>query len=197
MILALLVAQASAIEAEHAFARMAQAKGQWTAFRAFAAPDAVMFAPQPVRASAFLKGRRDPPASVAWSPAVSYVSCDGRWAVNTGSWTRPDRSVGYFSTVWRKRSDGRWRWLLDSGDTLAAPRIVPAHPFVRHAACGGAGRGNGFGAAPNGGYGASGDATLRWQWRIAADGARTLSVELWNGAAYDRVIDDRVAAPAA
>jgi hypothetical protein len=38
------------ISAELAFARLAQEKGQWTAFRQTATSDAVMFVPQRVRA---------------------------------------------------------------------------------------------------------------------------------------------------
>ena len=49
------------IAAELAFARLAQEKGQWTAFAATAANDAVMFEPQMVLAQAWLKGRANPP----------------------------------------------------------------------------------------------------------------------------------------
>ena len=64
------------VAAELGFARMAQDEGQWTAFRATADDDAVMFVPQQVSAKAWLKGRADPPASVKWSPSVVYVSCN-------------------------------------------------------------------------------------------------------------------------
>ena len=39
---------------ELAFARAAREDGQWTAFRAFAADDAVMFVPEPVNARDWL-----------------------------------------------------------------------------------------------------------------------------------------------
>src|SRR5687767_6190557 len=74
----------TAVGAERAFARDAQRHGQWTAFRAYAHPTAVMFTPQVVWAHEFLRGRKDPRESVRWWPARSYVSCDGRIAVNTG-----------------------------------------------------------------------------------------------------------------
>ena len=45
----------TAIDAERAFAADAQQRGQWTAFRATATEEAVMFVPQPVNAQAFLK----------------------------------------------------------------------------------------------------------------------------------------------
>ena len=66
MILALLFAAStpSVIDAENAFARDAQRLGQWTAFARYADTDAVMFTPQAVWAHDFLKGRKNPPASV-------------------------------------------------------------------------------------------------------------------------------------
>ncbi|MGN6692381.1 MAG: hypothetical protein ACTHJU_15705, partial [Sphingopyxis sp.] len=56
------------IAAEIAFARLAQDKGQWTAFRETAAPDAVMFVPQRVRAQDWLKSKKDPAEAVKWQP---------------------------------------------------------------------------------------------------------------------------------
>ena len=89
------------IAAEIAFNRLAQEKGQWTAFRETAAKDAVMFVPEVVLAQEWLKGRTDPPKSVTWQPHKAFMSCDGRTGVTTGAWQRPDGSVGYFTTVWQ------------------------------------------------------------------------------------------------
>ena len=103
MILALLLAAAepqSAIDAERAFAADAQKLGQWTAFRKYAADDAIMFAPQKVNAQEFPKPLKDPPTAVFWWPGKSFVSCDGSYAVNTGPWVRQwGKAVGYFTTV--------------------------------------------------------------------------------------------------
>jgi hypothetical protein len=178
------------IDAERAFAADAKAIGQWTAFRKWSTDDAVMFVPQPVNAHEFLKDRKDPPRAIDWWPTASYISCDGKLAVNTGGWKRPDGSVGYFTTVWHKARTG-WHWLLDHGDALSTPRSAPAKPQVRNAKCGGK-RTSGFGSAGGSGCGASDDATLRWRWHVAADHSRELVVELWNGATYDAVIDDKV-----
>ena len=97
----------SVIAAEIAFNRLAQEEGQWTAFRETAADDAVMFVPDQVLAKDWLKKQADPPASVSWSPSIVYVSCDGRLAASTGNWKRPDGSVGYFTTLWRRDKKGR------------------------------------------------------------------------------------------
>src|SRR3954468_3201408 len=106
MITALLLALApaaappamTAVDAEHAFARDAKRIGQWSAFRKWADTDAVMFTPQAVWAKTFLKSLKNPPGSISWRPTQSFVSCDGRTAVNTGPWfTQDSRLAGYFT----------------------------------------------------------------------------------------------------
>lgn len=194
--LALLLAQASAMEAERAFAQAAERQGQWTAFRAYAAPDATMFTPQPVSVATYLKDRRDPPQSVAWTPTWSFVSCDRRAAVNTGPWIDATEAVGYFTTVWVKQADGAWKWTIDAGDRLDQPRR-PVVPTTRTATCGKPGRAPVLTAPAGGraGEGASPDGTLQWSWTVAPDGARRFVAQLWTGVAFEPVIDDRVAPP--
>ena len=204
MILALLLAagsSTSAIEAERQFAADAQKLGQWTAFRKWAAADALMFTPDPVKVQDLLKGSKDPPVAVFWWPGRSFVSCDGQSAVNTGPWVRGwGKSVGYFTTVWNRQSDGTWKWTYDAGDTLAQARAeggdirpvaatcpqkdlpVPPPPQAE---------------MPEGvkfGRGSSPDGTLQWMWTVQPDGARTFRASVWDGSSHKPVIDDRVAA---
>lgn len=185
------------IDAERAFAADAQALGQWTAFRKWAAADATMFVPQPVEAQAFLKERKDPPKAIDWWPTAAWVSCDGNLAIDTGGWRRPDGSVGYFTTVWRRDVGGAWRWIVDSGDSLAAARATPSKPLVRRASC----------VKINGPLtiassdvafqksGAAADESLVWHWAVGSDGHRQVIAMFWDGKAYVRVIDDTIAAP--
>jgi hypothetical protein len=183
------------IAAEIAFNRLAQEKGQWTAFRETATKDAVMFVPQKVLAQDWLKGRADPPHSVSWSPERVYVACDGNLAASTGGWKRPDGSVGYFTTVWRRDvKKNRWQWILDHGDTVATAR--PASDFMvgKVATCK---RPDGPPPPPP----AKGekppeprDESLLWAADVATDGSRHVTVSVWNGSGYDIVIDDKVAA---
>lgn len=136
MILAALLALAtgsaatgSVADAERAFAAAARTDGQWTAFRAFAAPDAILYAPGQVDARGFLAGKPDPQPAVAWAPAHTLTSCDGTLAYSTGGWTR-GAARGSFGTVWRRDAAG-WRWVYDGGhDNAAAPggRDDPAAP---------------------------------------------------------------------
>jgi hypothetical protein len=175
----------SVFAAEIAFNRLAQEKGQWTAFRETAADDAVMFVPQRVLAKQWLKGKPDPAKSVSWAASSVHVSCDGNLAASTGNWKRSDGSVGYFTTIWRRDKKGQWRWVLDHGDTLAIPREAPEFLVGKVATCR---KREKSAAVP------PADDSLTWSADVAADGSRRVSVRAWNGSDYDVVIDDRVAA---
>lgn len=185
----------SVVDAERAYAAMAEEKGQWTAFRATAAPGAVMFVPDPVDAAEFLKGRKDPAIAVKWQPAQSFVSCDGKTGANLGPWQRPD-SVGYFTTVWT-RSGGAWRWNVDFGDSLkvampaASTKLAPRRASCRAAKPALLPK---LAAVERSGRGFSADHSLEWTWRVEKDRSRHFIVYLWNGRRYDTVIDRKIAA---
>ena len=207
MILALLLAAATpqtapmtAIDAERAFAADAQKLGQWTAFRKWSTADALMFAPQPTKARDFLKGRKDPPASIFWWPGRSYVSCDGKTAINTGPWVRSyGKSVGYFTTVWVRQPNGGWKWVYDAGDeakfmrdeggdiapvNAPCPKLPLPPPPQREVQ-----------ANVKTGGGSSVDGTLTWGWTVARTGERNFFALMWDGKKRQMVIEDRVAPP--
>ncbi|WP_404336287.1 DUF4440 domain-containing protein [Sphingomonas sp. MMS12-HWE2-04] len=200
MLVALLLQTAApqtAVAAERAFEAAAQAQGQWSAFRAFAADDAVMFVPQPVKAQDWLKDRKDPATSVTWAPAASFVACDGATAINTGAWSLPQES-GYFTTIWRKQPGGGWKWTLDQGDGLATPRARPAEARVVKASCKSINEPTVDQIAVLGsksGSGQSGDGTLRWYWEVSPEGAREFVAWMWDGTSFVSIVSDKVAAP--
>ena len=135
LILAGIGAAPTAVDAERAMSRDAQRNGQWTASRAYADPDSVIFTPQAVWARDFLRGRKDPPMAIRWSPNTSYVSCDGRVAVNTGPWhDSKGRQNGFFTTVWQQE-EGQWRWVSDGRHTLKKPLAVRKVPVVHKGSC--------------------------------------------------------------
>jgi hypothetical protein len=115
------------IAAELAFARLAQEKGQWAAFRATAAKDAEMFVPQRVKAADWLKGRAEPAVAVKWQPHAVWSSCDGSFAVTRGAWTSAN-GAGHFATVWQRQKDGSYKWLADM--SLATERVQAAPEMV-------------------------------------------------------------------
>lgn len=201
MIAALLLASApvsSATEAEIAFARDARRIGQWSAFRKWADRDAVMFTPQAVWARTFLKPLKDPPKSISWRPAQSFLSCDGRTAVNRGPWfTQDSRLAGTFTTVWQRTQAG-WRWVYDGGVPISSANSN--RPRVRQASCATDAPGAPIPVPPklplktalakpqDAGRGESADRTLGWDWKVTAAGSRTLSVFLWTGRRYAEIV---------
>lgn len=189
------------IAAEIGFNQLAQEKGQWTAFRETSAKDAIMFVPQPVLAQNWLKGKADPAQSVKWQPHKAFMSCDGKTGVTTGVWQHPNGTVGYFTTVWQwipknDRGDGEWKWVVDHGDGLTAPREPKEMIETKVASCKGSAPAALIappeGAKMKAGY--SKDQSLNYTWVVQPDGARTIEVKLWNGAASETVILDQVAA---
>ena len=119
----------AAIAAEIAFARLARDKGQWTAFKATAAPDAVMFAPAMVLAQPWLEHRANPAVTRAWQPHQVWSSCDGSLMVTTGAW-RKGVENGWFTTVWQRQEKGGYKWVFDhsgsSAAALPAPEMIAA-----------------------------------------------------------------------
>jgi len=194
------------IARELEFASAAQAKGQWTAFREFAAADAVMFTPAMVLAQGWLKGRADPPAAIRWQPAEVWSSCDGSLAVSHGAW-QGAKGSGYFTTIWQRQSGGRYKWVLDSGDTLkeplAVPEMISAHvadcpaakgPLMRREAKRPKTAATAFDPASRSGR--SDDGTIAWTVTVAADGARNLSIEWKKDDTLQPLLIQQVVAPA-
>ena len=202
----LLIAAASvtAVDAENAFARDARRLGQWTAFRKYADETAVMFTPQAIWAQEFLAGRKDPPKAVNWAASASWVSCDGRTAINRGPAVWPNGNRNYFTTVWVRGRAG-WKWTYDAGDTLDKPIALPKQARVERASCAGRDRIRSeyreevkptariAGKPPaDAGQGRSADGTLIYVWKVAASGERHFEAKLWNGRDYRTVLDQKV-----
>jgi len=200
------------VAAELAFNRMAQEKGQWTAFAEFATDNAVMFVPEPVNAQQWLKGRANPVQSVKWQPYQLWSSCDGSLAVTKGAWQRPDGSVGYFTTVWQRQEKGEYRWVMDQGDVLAEPLAEPDMVKADIADCSGPRpdrppptgsdgkplkRGK-FSVAPMAADGLSGrsvDGSLNWQVVVTPGKGREFRVFLRSGEAMHEALASVVAEP--
>ncbi len=185
------------VAAEIAFSRAAREQGQWTAFRAFAAPGAILHLPGgPEVAEPWLLAQKDPAAAVQWEPRAVAMSCDGALAVSQGRYTDPQGKVGNFVTVWERQSDGRYLWSFDvGGDDVPQPPprervedgniVVTAIDAVKGmvASCP---RGGADipppPAIPIGEDGRSDarlsrDGTLRWRWEQRDDGTRYAAAE--------------------
>lgn len=179
------------IDAEIAFARLAQAKGQWTAFRDTAATDAVMFVPGKVNARDWLKGKENPPVALKWQAHEVWMSCDGSYAVSRGAYQGP-RDKGVFTTVWQRQpASGSYKWVLDLGEPEAnppeAPDMIPAHV----ADCSNRPRHLPRPKKPpkvpatiDPADAQSDDGTLRWTATLDANRAGTFVASRWDGTGY-------------
>jgi len=196
----------TAVDAEIAFASDAKRIGQWSAFRKWVDNDAVMFTPQAVWAKTFLKPLKDPPQAIVWRPLHSFVSCDGRTAVNTGPWYRQDGAPGgYFTTVWQRTAKG-WRWVYDGGGPDTG-KVKGARPQTHRGSCNSKAPGAPISAPPpltpaearstpeDNGRGQSADKTLGWDWKVEKDGSRKFRVYQWKGGRYAQVLFNDVPAP--
>ena len=195
------------VAAEVAFAQLAQAKGQWTAFRSTATKDAVMFVPQMAYAQAYLNGKADPAAAVKWQPHQVWSSCDGSLAVTRGGWQRGDGTTGYFTTVWQRQQNLKYKLVLDQRETLPMPLDEPEMIGAKVADCPAGYRperaakpkdfkGSLPALDPAHRSGRSLDGTLGWDVTVAPDGARRFVVTMISGGQSATVQDLQVEAPA-
>ncbi len=213
------------IAAELAFARLAREKGQWTAFRETAAPDAVMFADGGaphggvevmVLAQPWLKTRANPAVPLAWQPHHVWSSCDGALVVSSGAWQR-GAAQGWFTTVWQRQDKGGYKWVFDHGDVLVQPLAAPDMIAATVADCPAAQRragpppteargGRPKRAAkpakappvpfdPTAREGRSPDGTLVWRVTADASGAHAFTAQLRQDGALREIRNERVAAP--
>ena len=196
---------ATAIDAERAFAADARRKGQSTAFRNWSDPTAVMFEPQAVWVQQAVKDRKDPPRAHQWAPSVSYTSCDGRTALNVGSWREPGTGTsGTFTTLWMKQRSGDWRYIVDSvtvGKASLSPRArTERASCVNRAAAARVLAASATSAAAlasppcDAGQGRSADGTIAYRWIVSPGGTRRITVRQWTGRSYRVVLDQRIAA---
>ncbi len=182
------------VATELAFARMAQEKGQWTAFRDYATGDAVMFVPDPVNAQEWLRKQADPAEAVKWQPHEVWSSCDGSLAVTRGAWQRANGTSGYFTTVWQRQQNGEYKWVMDQGDMVAEPLVEPDFIRTKIASC----DGKQFPAvivSPPGASihkGGSDDGTLDWYVTVEPDRSRRVVARMWDGSAWQFVLRESI-----
>ena len=88
------------------------------AFLAYIANDGVLFAPGPVSGKKHLSAAEPGPGTLTWTPAFAGMAISGDLAFTVGPYVWIDgkvRSAGQYLTIWRKDSEGRWRFALDRG----------------------------------------------------------------------------------
>jgi len=119
--------------AERAFAADGLALGVKRSFLKHMADDAIIFTPAPANARAFYEARAaEAGPRLEWWPAWVVAAKSGDLALSTGPSFFDGKPGGWFSSIWRKESDGVWRWIYDGGGAagpVSAP--VQATPAVK------------------------------------------------------------------
>lgn len=125
--------------AERAFDAHTLEHGLTAGFVAYAAPDGILFRPDPVNARAHLTA--GPPSDerrLRWWPGRIGAAVSGDLAFDAGPWSFGENLAhGWFFTIWKRQPDGQWRWVLDHGaGDLSGPSDIRPDTPVRVAAPG-------------------------------------------------------------
>ncbi len=199
--------------ADFAFAKMAREEGQWTAFRAYAADDAVIHGENGlIPAQPWFADQDDPEEAVAWGPNAVWSSCDGTLAATFGRFIEPGGLVGSYVSIWELQRDNGYKYTYDLGvpdDPQPVPEpeqdipegaiVVPGLTAVegRIADCAEAVPLSPDVPVPAGASAdttRADDATLEWTWLHGADGTRTVVVNWLRDGEWQEAV--RLVAPA-
>ncbi len=107
---------AEVVAAERAFAADGLALGIKQSFLKWSTPEAILFAPDPVKAHDLYGSRPDkanPP--LVWWPVFAGISRGGDLGFTTGPATFDGKPSGWYFTVWARQADGGWKWVYDGG----------------------------------------------------------------------------------
>ncbi|HET9482671.1 MAG TPA: nuclear transport factor 2 family protein [Xanthomonadales bacterium] len=126
------------VAAERAFAAMSPQAGVSAAFRAFIAPDAIMFRPGPVRAADYYAApATDAPILLDWAPERAEISASGDlgWTIGPAlirPKAEPEKAGGtHFFSIWQRNAAGEFRNVLDIG--INHDPVPLSETVVRHA----------------------------------------------------------------
>jgi len=114
------------VKTEQAFSKMAQEKNTRDAFAAFIADDGLLFRPGAVNGKKWMLENPLPPSDkkplLAWQPSYAGVATSGDMGFTTGPWEfkndikdEKPSAYGHFVTVWKKQTDGSWKFVVDLG----------------------------------------------------------------------------------
>ncbi len=118
------------LQAELAFARLADEQGIRTAFLACLEPDAQVFTPRMTSAREHYGPGPGDPGHLAWYPEAMGLAASGDLAWSLGPWTYSAKKGeaalvhGHFLSLWRRQRDGRWKVEADIG----VPHPAAAQP---------------------------------------------------------------------
>lgn len=120
------------IEIDKKFAKMAQERGNKEAFIYFAAEDAVMLShlQNPIFGKDEIgKSFDDSDGNLEWEPVYSDVSSSLDLGYTWGKYIysyidkngTAKKSFGKYTSIWKKQTDGKWKWVVDIGNNSPSP----------------------------------------------------------------------------
>ena len=128
-------AVAEIIKTEEAFSRMSIDSGFNAAQKAFMANDAVkhLNGGFPIEGAdsigRFLDQHSDSNYTMSWKVRRADISASGDLGYSWGDWMlrakqpqEGDSMFGVYYTIWKKQTDGSWKWVLDGGSATPKPR---------------------------------------------------------------------------
>lgn len=114
------------VAAERAFAADGLAHGIKQSFVSHSTPDAILFAPDPVKVHDFYAGRSAKPhPPLVWWPLWAGIARSGDLGFTTGPSTYDGKENGWYFTVWTRQPDGGWKWIYDGGSPSAHGSAAP------------------------------------------------------------------------
>lgn len=126
----------AAVETERTFAKTSELKGTRESFLAFIADDGILFRPTAVNGKRWLLDHPPPPSPtrslLSWQPSFADIASSGEMAYTTGPWQfrkdiKDEKPIafGHFVTVWKKQTDGHWKFAIDLGISHPTPAAIP------------------------------------------------------------------------
>ncbi len=122
-------------QADMEFSNLSKEKGMKEAFLSYVALDGVMLRPymMPIVGYDAMKKFLDDGEitfTLIWAPLYGDVSSSGELGYTYGTYEltmkndkgEPETRKGTYVTVWKKNSEGKWKWVLDTGNPGLEPK---------------------------------------------------------------------------
>ena len=114
------------LEADRAFSRLSEEKGMKQAFLEYIDSNGVLLRPNHLPllgadAIDFLIQQNDSAFTLKWEPRTGTVARSGELGYTYGIYelkpgTKDTIIYGNYVSIWKKQSDGKWKYVLDSGN---------------------------------------------------------------------------------
>ncbi|HNW99180.1 MAG TPA: DUF4440 domain-containing protein [Bacteroidales bacterium] len=129
----------SVLNADKEFSDYSVKKGQIKAFIDYADENATLLRPNSMpivgknEIEKLYDGKNDDSYTLTWTPLFAEVGMSADIGYTYGTWLFKTRdkegkeisSEGTYVTVWEKQTDGKWKWVLDTGnDGLKKPEVT-------------------------------------------------------------------------